>query len=190
MGFYTAIVFDKYPLYSVILYEIDLKQRKQPSIRLDAIDHRILAALVENGRLSTIDIAERVGLSPTPCGRRIRRLEDSGVIQGYTARLNPAALGMNVCVIVTVKLRRQDPDGHSQFLKVVESRPEISECLLVTGSSDYLLRIWVQDIDDLASFIPATLQGVPAVAETSTMLVIKHVGGAVLAPSKWLGRGD
>lgn len=190
MGFYRASFFNKCHLVGVILHETGVKERKRPAAKLDAIDHRILAALVENGRLSTIDIADRVGLSPTPCGRRIRQLEDSGVIHGYTARLNPTALGMNVCVIVTVKLRRQDPDGHSQFLKVVESRPEISECLLVTGSSDYLLRIWVKDIDDLASFIPATLQGVPAVAETSTMLVIKHVGGAVLAPSKWLGRAD
>lgn len=140
--------------------------------RLDAIDLRILAALQADGRMSTLDVAERVGLSPTPCSRRIRRLEDEGVIEGYAARVSPRALGFSICVMVSVRLARQGPDGHDQFLSAVERLPEVSECLLVTGSIDYLLRIWVRDIEALRAFITEQLQSIPSVAETSTMVIL------------------
>lgn len=147
-------------------------ERKTPLRRLDAIDRRILGQLVKAGRISNLDLAEKVGLSPTPCSRRIRQLEESGVIEGYSATINPSAFGLSLCVIVSVKLGRHGPDGHEQFLKAIRDRPEITECLLVTGGSDYLLKVWVEDIEDLRAFITNTLQGVPSVAETSTMLVL------------------
>ncbi len=142
---------------------------------LDAIDRKILKHLVEDGRMSTLDLAEKVGLSPTPCSRRIRQLENTGVIEGYAARVDPAALGLNLCVVVLVKLSRYGPEGHAQFLKAVSERPEITECLLVSGSSDYLLRVWVEDADALREFTINALQGIPAVAETSTMLVLNQI---------------
>ncbi len=147
-------------------------KRKVPSTRLDAIARRILGQLVANGRMSNLEVAEKVGLSPTPCSRRIRQLEDSGVIEGYTANIDPAALGLNLCVVVAVKLARHGPDGHEQFRAAIRGRPEITECLLVTGGSDYLLRVWVKDIGALREFITTALQGIPAVAETSTMVVL------------------
>jgi Lrp/AsnC family leucine-responsive transcriptional regulator len=147
--------------------------------RLDAVDRRILKALLEDGRMSTLEIAAEVGLSPTPCSRRIRRLEETGVIEGYTARINPASLGLSLCVMVSVRLARQGP-GHQQFLDAIKDRPEVLECLLVTGSTDYLLRVWVADIDALREFITDTLQGIPAVAETSTMLVLKRMSGDLI----------
>ncbi len=128
--------------------------------------------------MTTAEIAEHVGLSPTPCGRRIRQLEEAGVIEGYTARLNPEAMGLGICVLVSVKLSFQAPEGHEQFLKATREHREITECLLVTGDSDYLLRVWVENMAALAEFIPAVLQGLPCVAETSTTLVLKHVHGA------------
>jgi Lrp/AsnC family leucine-responsive transcriptional regulator len=140
--------------------------------RFDAIDRRILDQLVSDGRMSNLEVAEKVGLSPTPCSRRIRQLEEAGVIEGYSAKLNPAALGLSLCVMVSVKLARHGPDGHEQFVKAIQDRPEITECLLVTGETDYLLRVWIEDIDALREFITSTLQGIPAVAETSTMLVL------------------
>jgi Lrp/AsnC family leucine-responsive transcriptional regulator len=143
--------------------------------RLDAIDRKILKHLVEDGRMSTLDVAEKVGLSPTPCSRRIRQLEESGVIDGYAARIDPAALGLNLCVMVFVKLSRYGPEGHEQFLKAISERPEITECLLVSGRSDYLLRVWVEDADALREFTINALQGIPAVAETSTMLVLDQI---------------
>ncbi|MGB3646041.1 MAG: Lrp/AsnC family transcriptional regulator [Mesorhizobium sp.] len=139
---------------------------------LDGIDHRILRELRRDGRISTVELAERVGLSPTPCARRLKRLEETGVIQGYAARINPAALGFGVCVMVSVRLGQQGPEGAGQFLDEVARHPEITECLLVTGNIDYLLRVWVKDIAALREFISNVLQSIPSVAETSTMVVL------------------
>lgn len=139
---------------------------------LDAFDRKILAALSENGRISTLELAEKVGLSPTPCSRRVKRLEETGVIQGYTAKISPAAFGLNICVMVSVRLAKQSPDAVREFLDAIEARPEITECLLVTGNIDYLLKVWVADIDALRHFIRDVLQSIPAVAETSTMVIL------------------
>lgn len=122
--------------------------------------------------MPTVEVADRVGLSPTPCGRRIRELEKDGVIEGYAARLNPAALSLTVCVIVSVKLDRHHPDGHALFVAAVQKRPEVTECLLVTGRYDYLLRVWLTDISSLAEFVAKILQGIPGVGETSTTVVL------------------
>ncbi|QKC70069.1 MULTISPECIES: Lrp/AsnC family transcriptional regulator [Mesorhizobium] len=83
----------------------------------------------------TVDLAARVGLSPTPCARRVKRLEDGGVIQGYAARINPSAMGLAICVIVSVRLGKQGPEGAGEFLREVAKRPEITECLLGPGTS-------------------------------------------------------
>ncbi|GAU83117.1 Lrp/AsnC family transcriptional regulator [Bosea sp. BIWAKO-01] len=141
-------------------------------IELDRIDRRILAALQDNGRISTLELAEKVGLSPTPCSRRIKRLEDAGVIEGYSAQISPTALGFGICVMVSVKLAKQSPDAASQFMTAIQGQPEITECLLVTGNVDYLLRVWVRDIEALRTFISAALQAIPCVAETSTMVIL------------------
>jgi Lrp/AsnC family leucine-responsive transcriptional regulator len=153
-------------------YRMPSSEGKSPEGELDMFDRKILAALVEDGRMSTIEVAEKVGLSPTPCSRRIRRLEDAGIIQGYTAQVDPAALGLNICVMVSVRLGKHGPDAASQFLAAVRERPEITECLLVTGGIDYLLRVWVRDVGALRDFIRDVLQSIPAVAETSTMVIL------------------
>jgi Lrp/AsnC family leucine-responsive transcriptional regulator len=153
-------------------------------MKLDAIDRRILAALSENGRMSTLEVAQKVGLSPTPCGRRIRLLEEAGVITGYTAIIDPAALDMNVCVIISVRLATHAPDSHQLFLDAIKDRPEVTECMLVTGSSDYLLRVWVKDISSLADFVPTVLQGIPSVVETSTTVVLRQHKNTVLPTSQ------
>lgn len=146
--------------------------KPMPLPELDAFDRKILAVLSENGRISTLELAQEVGLSPTPCSRRVKRLEESGVIQGYAAKISPAALGLNICVMVSVRLAKQSPDAVRQFLDAIEARSEITECLLVTGSIDYLLKVWVADIDALRHFIREVLQSIPAVAETSTMVIL------------------
>lgn len=172
-----CVRFSGNPAQIVVKYANELSQvtKNSPRSRFDAIDRRILRQLVEDGRMSNLDVAAKVGLSPTPCSRRIRQLEDAGVIDGYSAKINPAALGLSLCVMVSVKLSRHGPDGHEQFLKAISNRPEITECLLVTGGSDYLLRVWVEDPDALREFTINALQGIPAVAETSTMLVLNQI---------------
>lgn len=145
---------------------------------LDSIDHRILDVLRRDGRISMLDLADRVGLSPTPCGRRVKRMEEAGVILGYGAQIDRRALGLQVCVLVSVRLARHGPEGTAQFLSAVARHPEITECLLVTGNLDYMLRIWVRDIEALGIFIRDVLQSIPAVAETTTMVILKQDGAA------------
>lgn len=141
---------------------------------LDAIDTRILDVLQRDGRISILDLAERVGLSPTPCGRRVKRMEEAGVIRGYAAQVDPVALGLTVSVLVSVRLALHGTEGTEQFLSAIARRPEIMECLLVTGNVDYVLRIWVRDIDALGTFIRDVIQAIPAVAETTTMVILKQ----------------
>ncbi|MDZ4310481.1 MAG: Lrp/AsnC family transcriptional regulator [Cypionkella sp.] len=143
---------------------------------LDSIDHRILDVLRRDGRISMLDLADQVGLSPTPCGRRVKRMEEAGVITGYAAQIDRRALGLQVCVLVSVRLARHGPEGTREFLSAVAKHPEITECLLVTGNLDYMLRIWVRDIEALGVFIRDVLQSIPAVAETTTMVILKQDG--------------
>ncbi|MFC3182140.1 Lrp/AsnC family transcriptional regulator [Cypionkella sinensis] len=145
---------------------------------LDSMDHRILDVLRRDGRISMLDLADRVALSPTPCARRVKRMEEAGVITGYAAQIDRRALGLNVCVLVSVRLARHGPEGTREFLSAVARHPEITECLLVTGNLDYMLRIWVRDIEALGIFIRDVLQSIPAVAETTTMVILKQDGTA------------
>src|ERR1700758_5636112 len=135
-----------------------------PQVELDAIDHRIINVLQVEGRISNLELAERVGLSPTPCSRRLKRLEDTGGISGYGARINPAPLGVGISAIVTVRLGRQTPTDINTFLSAVHSNPEITECLLVTGNLDYVLRIRVRDVDALKTFILTKLNQVEPIS--------------------------
>lgn len=145
-------------------------------VSIDPIDRRILAELQKEGRISVIELAERVGLSPTPCGRRLKRLEESGVIVGYGARVDPQALGLNVAVLIAVRLSRIGTQGTAEFLDAVNRRPEITECMLVTGNNiDYMLKVQVHGIDELATFIRDVLQTIPSVGETSTMVILKSI---------------
>lgn len=143
-------------------------------MELDATDRKILDILRQDGRMPILDLAERVGLSATPCGRRVKRMEEEGVILGYGARIDPRALGLNISVLVAVRLARHGTEGTRQFLSAIATRSEITECLLVTGNTDYMLRVWVHDIDELGSFIRDVLQSIPAVAETTTMVILKQ----------------
>lgn len=141
---------------------------------LDATDRKILTILERDGRIAMLELAARVGLSPTPCGRRVKRLEETGMIMGYGARINPVALGRMIEVLISVRLARHGPEGSEHFRAAMALRPEVTECLLVTGNVDYMLRISVADIDALARFIRDVLQAIPMVAETGTMVVLER----------------
>lgn len=142
---------------------------------LDATDHRLIDVLQQEGRISNLDLAERVGLSPTPCSRRVRRLEQMGVITGYGARINRAAMGQGVSVMVNVRLSRQSPADIEQFCAAVLALPEITECLLVTGNLDYILKVRAADVEALRDFVLTQLKNIPCVSETSTMLILDTV---------------
>lgn len=140
---------------------------------LDATDWKILEIVQSDGRISNLDLADRIGLSPTPCSRRLKRLEEIGVIAGYGARIDPVRLGFDVSALITVRLSRQAPDDIETFLSAVDNLPEIVECLLVAGNIDYVLRVRVRHVEDLRDFILAGLKTISGVSETTTMLILQ-----------------
>ena len=146
---------------------------------LDNTDRKIIAVLSNEGRISNLELADRIGLSPTPCSRRVKRLEEEGVIMGYSARINPAALGQSISVLVQVRLSQQSTDDIAEFMSAVDRLPEITECLLVTGNLDYVLKVQTKDVEALKEFVLKELKTIPSVSETSTMLVLDVVKSAV-----------
>ena len=144
-------------------------------MKLDQIDHAILRYLQEDARITNADLAEKVGLSPTPCLRRLRRLETEGIIKGYHAELNREALGVNVTVIILVKLEREDDNTLREFEAAIKKRPEVMECYLMTGDADYLLRVVVPDLDAYQRFLMERLTRVPGVASIKSSFALRQV---------------
>ncbi|MBR0649408.1 Lrp/AsnC family transcriptional regulator [Roseomonas terrae] len=146
-----------------------------PSI--DDADHRILRALREDGRMTNAALAEAVGLSPSACLRRLRLLERSGVIRGYTAIIDEPAARDTVTVIVQITLDRQTEEHLSRFETAVRRLPEVRECYLMTGMSDYLLRVEARDAADYERIHKEQLSRLPGVARIQSSFAIRRVLG-------------
>jgi Lrp/AsnC family leucine-responsive transcriptional regulator len=142
---------------------------------LDAIDRRILSGLQQDGRMSLADLADRVGLSPSPCARRVRMLEQAGVIRRYVAVLDQVATGLPVSVFVSVKLERQREQSLDRFAKAVARWPEVLECYLMTGPRDYLLRVVVPDLAAYERFLKEKLTKVEGVASIESSFALGQV---------------
>jgi len=147
----------------------------EPPRPLDAIDRRILEVLQDDARISNVDLATRVGLSPSPCLRRVRDLEERGVVRRYVALLDPAAVGLGVSVFVQVSLERQAEQGLDTFEKRILARPEVLECYLMTGDADYLLRVVVPDVAAFERFLLDHLTRIPGVASVKSSFALKQV---------------
>ncbi|MGL4395433.1 MAG: Lrp/AsnC family transcriptional regulator, partial [Hyphomicrobium sp.] len=130
---------------------------------LSALDKAILAALVSDGRLSQVELAERVPLSPTAIARRIKALEESGVIDGYQARLNREALGLHMTVVVSISLKSQNEELLAQFEKAAAAAPSVVSCHLMSGEDDYLLMVLARDIKDFERIHKEELSRLPGV---------------------------
>jgi len=146
-----------------------------PDIQLDAFDRRILDQLQRNGRISNVELAKSVGLSPSPCLRRVRDLEDGGVIDRYAAILNQGSAGFSLSVFVQVTLERQVETALETFERVIAGRPEVMEAYLMTGDSDYLLRIVVPDVSDYEAFLKDHLTRIPGVASIKSSFALNRV---------------
>ena len=131
---------------------------------LDAIDRKILASLQSDGRMSVADLAGKVGLSTSPCLRRVRNLEKAGVISRYVAVLDQRAVGLPVSVFVSIKLEKQRQDSLDAFAKAISRWPEVLECYLMTGSRDYWLRVVVPDLEAYEQFMKQKLTRVEGIA--------------------------
>jgi DNA-binding Lrp family transcriptional regulator len=140
--------------------------------KLDTINHRILRELTRDGRISNLDLAERVGLSPSACLRRVQDLERSGVITGYRAVLDPARMGTGFLAYVTVGLSQHTKSAQEVFERAMARAPEVRECHNVTGSIEYILRVETADLAAYKHFHTDVLGVVPGVGTISTMVVM------------------
>lgn len=153
-----------------------------PKADLDAIDRRILAKLQEEARISNVDLAREAGLSPSPCLRRVRGLEERGVIRGYVTVLDQTAVGLPVSVFVSVSLERQIERALEEFETAVSSWPEVLECYLMTGDADYLLRVVVPDLSAYERFLMDRLTRVPGVSSIKSSFALKQVSSRSALP--------
>lgn len=130
---------------------------------MDQIDRKIVRALQRDGRMTVIDLAEHVGLSPTPCARRLDRLQRDGVISGYAAQVDPELLGFGVTIFVSVELEKQDRKAIDAFEKAIRRCDEVMECYLMTGSRDILLRVVAQDLKAFDAFLENRLMQISGI---------------------------
>lgn len=144
-------------------------------MELDAIDRRILNALQRDGRLQNVELAKEVGLSPSPCLRRVRLLEEAGVIERYVAVLNAAKIGKGLTLFARVWLTGQDAETVNNFTEAVMRLPEVVECHLMAGDCDFLLRIVAADIDDYRQFQINYLTRIKGVQSVKTEIPMQRI---------------
>ncbi|NVK14859.1 MAG: Lrp/AsnC family transcriptional regulator [Rhodobacteraceae bacterium] len=140
---------------------------------MDSIDRKIVAALQRNGRLKISELSEMIGLSPTPCARRVANLESSGVIAGYSARVDQAKLGLPVTIFVAVELERQSTEALQAFETAVRKFDQVMECYLMTGTRDILLRVVAEDLPDFDRFLEDRLMRVPGIRNTRSSFTLR-----------------
>jgi len=146
-----------------------------PKTALDALDRKILSGLQINGRMSLAELSDRVGLSPSPCLRRVRHLERSGVITRYVAVIDQRTVGLPVSVFVSIKLEKQKQESLDRFAKAVERWPEVLECYLMTGSRDYWLRVVVPDLEAYERFVKQKLTRLDGIASIESSFALEQV---------------
>ncbi|MGE0483050.1 MAG: Lrp/AsnC family transcriptional regulator [Gammaproteobacteria bacterium] len=145
-------------------------------LRLDRTDRRILALMQANGRISNLELAEAVGLSPTPCSRRVKRLEESGVIERHVTLLNQQLLGLNITAIISITMDRHTPERFENFERRVADFPEVVECSIVTGqAADYLLKAVLPDMTYYEDFLLGRLTRIEGVTGVHSSFVLRKV---------------
>lgn len=141
-------------------------------MQFDRFDSKILSALQRDGRLSVVDLAESIGLSPTPCARRIKALESAGAIEGYAAVLNPARIGLAVLAIVQVKLTEHTDETVARFEREIGLMDEVTKCFAMTGSYDFILEVYGKDLEALSNVVLKKLIRVPNVRDMQSSVVL------------------
>lgn len=141
----------------------------------DEFDQKILRELQADARISNADLADRIGLSPSPCLRRVRRLEAMGAIRGYTAIVDPAAFGWSMVAIATIRLGRQNEDEIVMFEDAIRGWDEVLECHLVTGSRDYVLKVAAGDLQQYERFIKEKIARLKCVASIETSFIMNTI---------------
>ncbi|MDN0076150.1 winged helix-turn-helix transcriptional regulator [Crenobacter sp. SG2303] len=159
-----------------------MKSKTSADRPFDKIDLKILRHLQSNGRMSMTELAEKVGLSTTPCTERVRRLERDGVIEGYYARLNPQALGATLLVFVEIKLSAKSGDIFDAFRREIQKLPEVQECHLVSGEYDYLIKARITDMSMYRKLLGEILLKLPSANESRSYVVMEEVKETLTLP--------
>lgn len=145
-------------------------------MELDRYDRQILEVLQQDGRISNQDLADRIGLSPSPCLRRVRALEESGLIRGYRALLDAKALGLSLMALIHISMDQHTPERFANFEASVGEIPEVLECLLITGQdADYQLKVVVQDMDAYQELLLNQITRIPGVTGVHSSFVLRRV---------------
>lgn len=145
-------------------------------MQLDRYDRQILQLLQEDGRISNQDLAERIGLSPSPCLRRVRALEEAGIISGYRAQLDARALGLSLMALIHISMDQHTPERFNTFEAAVAAIPEVLECLLITGQdADYQLKVVVADMDGFQELLLNRITRIPGVTGVHSSFVLRRV---------------
>jgi Lrp/AsnC family transcriptional regulator, leucine-responsive regulatory protein len=143
-------------------------------MELDRYDKQILEALQRNGRISNQELADNISLSPSPCLRRVSKLEEAGIIDGYVALVNARKLGLTLLAFISISMDKHTPDRFDLFEKTIGSYPEVLECHLITGqSADYLLKVIVKDMDAYQQFLLQKLTRIEGVSGVHSSFVLK-----------------
>lgn len=153
-----------------------------PIRSIDAINRRIITELQSDGRLTVVQLAERVGLSASPCARRLRLLEETGIIKGYTAIIDQRLAGLPISAFASIKLDRQREEDLDRFAQAVARWPEVVDCYLMTGQRDYLMRIVVGDLEAYEAFIKNKLARLDNIASIETSFALGQVKRSEILP--------
>ena len=149
---------------------------KTTPVVLDRTDRPLLDLLQQDGSLSNLELADRVGLSPSPCSRRVKALEDSGLITGYRALLDARKLGLDLLALINISMDRHTPERFNNFEEKLAACPEVLECYLITGqSADYVLKVLVEDMDAYQQFLLGTLTRIEGVSGVHSSFVMRKV---------------
>lgn len=143
-------------------------------MKMDRIDRRILEAVQRNGRITNLELADKIGLSPSPCARRVKQLEDDGIIDHSVTLLDPAKLGLKLTAFVQISMDKHTPDRFENFEAHVREYPEVIECYLITGhAADYQLKVMVPDMDYYQEFLLGKLTRIEGVTGVHSSFVMK-----------------
>ena len=153
------------------------------SIQLDRYDRHILAVLQEDGRISNQDLADRIGLSPSPCLRRVRALEEAGIVTGYRAQLNAKALGYSLMALIYISMDMHTPERFDNFEQEIRQISEVLECLLITGQdADYQLKVIVKDMDAFQELLLNRITRIHGVTGVHSSFVLRKVIDKIAVP--------
>ncbi|MEY3659869.1 MAG: Lrp/AsnC family transcriptional regulator [Pseudohongiellaceae bacterium] len=150
---------------------------------LDRTDRRILHELQLNARITNQELADRVGLSPSPCLRRVKQLEEAGLIKGYVTELAADKLGLKLMALVQIAMDRHTPDRFERFESAVRALPQVLECIMITGqSADYQLKVLVRDMDEYQDFLLNKLTRIPGVSDVRSSFVLRSIVSTAVLP--------